>query len=71
MPGTSDLVLRRTLAADGRSRAFVNDQAVGVAVLRELGDLLVEVHGQHETGAAGSLAPTGRLLDSYGARWTP
>jgi DNA repair protein RecN (Recombination protein N) len=44
-----DLVLRRTVSADGRSRAFVNDQAVGVGVLRDLGALLVEVHGQHET----------------------
>ncbi|HEY2179687.1 MAG TPA: AAA family ATPase, partial [Caulobacteraceae bacterium] len=44
-----DLVLRRVLGADGRSRAFVNDQAVGVGVLRELGEALVEVHGQHET----------------------
>ena len=44
-----DLVLRRTLGADGRSRAFVNDQATSVGVLREIGDLLVEVHGQHET----------------------
>ena len=35
--------------ADGRSRAFVNDQATGVAVLRDLGALLLEVHGQHET----------------------
>jgi DNA repair protein RecN (Recombination protein N) len=44
-----DLVLRRVLGADGRSRAFVNDQAVGLAVLRELSALLVEIHGQHET----------------------
>jgi len=32
-----DLVLRRVLGADGRSRAFVNDQATGVGVLRDLG----------------------------------
>ena len=42
-------MLRRTLAADGRSRAFVNDQPASVGVLRELGALLLEVHGQHET----------------------
>ncbi|MHB8529150.1 MAG: DNA repair protein RecN [Caulobacteraceae bacterium] len=61
-----DLVLRRSLAADGRSRAFVNDQPTGVGVLRELGDLLIEVHGQHET--VGLLDPrTHRpLLDSWG-----
>ncbi len=44
-----DLVLRRTLSADGRSRAFVNDQATGVGVLKELGEALLGVHGQHET----------------------
>jgi len=44
-----DLVMRRALSADGRSRAFVNDQPVGVALLRDLGALLAEVHGQHET----------------------
>ena len=44
-----ELILRRTLGADGRSRAFVNDQPAGVAALREIGQALVEVHGQHET----------------------
>ncbi len=39
------LILRRTLTADGKSRAFVNDQPVGVAVLREIGDALVEIEG--------------------------
>ena len=61
-----DLVLRRTLAADGRSRAFVNDQPTGVAVLRDLGALLMETHGQHET--VGLLDPrTHRgVLDAFG-----
>ena len=48
-PHDQDLVLRRVIGADGRSRAFVNDQPVGIGVLRDLGALLVEVHGQHET----------------------
>ena len=62
---SEDLVLRRTIATDGRSRAFVNDQAISVGVLRELGALLLEVHGQHD--AVGLLDPrTHRaLLDSY------
>jgi len=61
-----DLVLRRQLSADGRSRAFVNDQATGVGVLRDLGALLLEVHGQHET--VGLLDPRThrRLLDAFG-----
>jgi DNA repair protein RecN (Recombination protein N) len=61
-----DLVLRRQLSADGRSRAFVNDQAASVGVLRDLGAMLLEVHGQHET--VGLLdAKTHRIqLDAFG-----
>src|SRR5262249_19361691 len=42
------IVLRRLLAADGRSRAFVNDEPSSVGLLRELGDSLVEIQGQSE-----------------------
>jgi DNA repair protein RecN (Recombination protein N) len=42
------LILRRTLSADGRSRAYVNDQAIGIALLRQLGDALTEVIGHGE-----------------------
>ena len=64
-PG-EDLVLRRVLAADGRSRAFVNDQAVGVGVLKELGSLLIEVHGQHETVGLLDARTHRPLLDAFG-----
>ena len=60
-----DLVLRRQVSADGRSRAFVNDQAVSVAVLRELGDMLIEVHGQHETVGLLDSRTHRPLLDLY------
>ncbi len=40
------LLLRRSVDANGRSRAFVNDQPVGVQLLRQIGDLLVEIEGQ-------------------------
>ena len=61
-----DLVLRRVLSADGRSRAFVNDQATGVGVLKELGEALLEVHGQHETvGLLDGRTHRG-ILDAYG-----
>lgn len=43
------LLLRRVLAADGRSRAYVNDQPVSVGLLRKVGDELVEIHGQFES----------------------
>ncbi len=61
-----ELVLRRVLAADGRSRAFVNDQPVSGGLLRRLAELLVEVHGQHEQQALLDPASQRRLLDAYG-----
>ena len=59
------LVIRRILKADGGSRAFVNDQSASVALLRELGPMLVEIHGQHDD--RGLLNPRGHraLLDSF------
>jgi DNA repair protein RecN (Recombination protein N) len=61
-----DLVLRRQLSADGRSRAFVNDQPASIGVLRELGALLVEVHGQHETVGLLDARTHRPLLDAFG-----
>jgi DNA repair protein RecN (Recombination protein N) len=64
-PG-EDLVLRRQLSADGRSRAFVNDQATSVGVLRDLGAMLIEVHGQHETVGLLDARTHRPLLDAFG-----
>jgi DNA repair protein RecN (Recombination protein N) len=60
------LVIRRIVRADGGSRASVNDQSVSVALLRELGAGLVEIHGQHDD--RGLLNPRGHrgLLDTFG-----
>ena len=59
------LLIRRTLKADGGSRAFLNDQPCSAALLREVGTYLVEIHGQHDD--RGLLAPAGHraLLDAY------
>ncbi|HEX8379457.1 MAG TPA: AAA family ATPase, partial [Allosphingosinicella sp.] len=59
------LVVRRIIRADGGSRALVNDQSASVAFLRELGAMLVEVHGQHDD--RGLLNPRGHrdLLDTF------
>ena len=62
-----DLVLRRSLSADGRSRAFVNDQATGVGVLKEVGEALLEVHGQHETVGLLDSRTHRPMLDAFGA----
>ncbi|OHB34874.1 MAG: DNA repair protein RecN, partial [Phenylobacterium sp. RIFCSPHIGHO2_01_FULL_70_10] len=68
---SEDLILRRTVSADGRSRAFVNDQATSVGVLRELGGLLIEVHGQHETVGLLDSRTHRPLLDAYGQLSAP
>jgi DNA repair protein RecN (Recombination protein N) len=47
-PGDGQLVIKRELARSGRHRAFVNDGAATVGLLEQLGELLVELHGQHE-----------------------
>ena len=59
------IVLRRLLATDGRSRAFVNDAPSSVGLLRELGDSLVEIQGQFEQ--RGLLDPTNHrtILDTF------
>ena len=60
------LIIRRQLKADGGSRAFINDQPASAGLLRELGALLVEIHGQHDD--RGLINPRGHraLLDSFG-----
>ncbi len=60
------LVLRRILNERGRSRAFVNDQPISVALLRRLGETLVEVHGQFETHGLLDPATHVRYVDVYG-----
>src|SRR2546423_36418 len=59
------LILRRVQLADGRTRAFVNDQPVSVQVLKSLGTALVEIHGQHDERALVDVATHRRLLDAY------
>lgn len=57
--------LRRTLRADGGSRAWINGRAATVAQLAELAGLLVEIHGQHEQQALLSRATQTSLLDAH------
>ncbi|MDI3307751.1 MAG: DNA repair protein RecN [Acetobacteraceae bacterium] len=60
------LVLRRVVQADGRSRAFVNDQPVAVALLRRLAATLVEVQGQHDQVGLADPSTHAGLLDAFG-----
>src|SRR5579863_7648091 len=59
------LIVRRVQFADGRTRAFVNDQPVSVQVLRALGAALVEIHGQHDERAFVDASTHRALLDAY------
>jgi len=60
------LVIRRQVKPDGGSRAFINDQPASAGTLRELGAMLVEIHGQHDD--RGLLNPRGHraMLDNFG-----
>lgn len=59
------LIIKRSVKADGGSRAFVNDQPCSATLLRELGSKLIEIHGQHDD--RGLINPSGHraLLDIY------
>ena len=59
------LIVRRTVSPDGRSRAWVNDQAVGVGLLKRLGEELVEVHGQFDTHGLLNPQTHRGVLDAY------
>ena len=61
------VILRRVQFADGRTRAFVNDQPVSVQALKALGAALVEIHGQHDERALIDAATHRTLLDAFGA----
>ncbi|MGE3145660.1 MAG: DNA repair protein RecN [Pseudorhodoplanes sp.] len=63
--GDEALILRRVQLADGKTRAFVNDQPVSVQVLKSLGAALVEIHGQHDDRALVDAATHRNLLDAY------
>ncbi|MDO9461150.1 MAG: DNA repair protein RecN [Alphaproteobacteria bacterium] len=63
---TDGIILRRVIGADGRSRAFVNDQAISIGLLRTVGDLLIEVHGQNDDRGLLNTSGHRALLDAFG-----
>jgi DNA repair protein RecN (Recombination protein N) len=68
---SGDLILRRVQLADGRTRAFVNDQPVSVQMLRALGKTLVEIHGQHDDRALVEPMVHRQLVDAFGGLTVP
>lgn len=61
-----DIILKRVQSADGRARVFVNDTPASVGLMRSLGALLVEIHGQHDDRALVDPAAHRLILDAYG-----
>jgi DNA repair protein RecN (Recombination protein N) len=66
MNAEGQLVIRRTVGTDGRSRGFVNDQPVSAGLLRRLAETLIEIHGQFETHGLFDQSTHRLLLDAYG-----
>ncbi len=62
---TGEMILRRVQLSDGRTRAFINDQAISVQTLKAIGSALVEIHGQHDERALVDAATHRRLLDAF------
>jgi len=62
---TGEMILRRVQFADGRTRAFINDQAISVQTLKAVGAALVEIHGQHDERALVDASTHRRLLDAF------
>lgn len=66
LEGEDCLILRRIQYDDGRTKAFINDRPVSQALLRQLGRMLVEIHGQHDDRALLDPATHRHLLDQFG-----
>ena len=62
---TGEMILRRVQFADGRTRAFINDQSISVQTLKAVGAALVEIHGQHDERALVDAATHRQLLDAF------
>ena len=60
-----DLIFRRVQSADGRTKAYINDQAISVQMMRQIGQLLVEIHGQHDDRALVDTDAHRTLLDAF------
>src|SRR5215831_7229531 len=61
-----ELSIRRVVGADGRSRAYLNGQSVPIQQLREVGSILIDIHGQHEFQSLTRNVAQRELLDGYG-----
>jgi len=58
-------VIRREISPGGKSRAFINDTPVTLEVMKRIGNLLMDIHSQHETLPTGQQSFQLRLIDAY------
>jgi len=63
----NECILRRRVSKDGRSRAYINSTPVNLQLIRELGEMLIDIHGQHEHQSMMKPAVQRQLLDDYAA----
>src|SRR6201989_1203521 len=61
----AEMILRRVQLADGRTRAYINDQSISVQTLKAIGAALVEIHGQHDERALVDTSTHRQLLDAF------
>ncbi len=66
IPDDEDVILRRVQFADGKTRAFINDQPVSASLLQKVGSQIVEIHGQHDDRALVDMATHRAALDAFG-----
>lgn len=66
LPASNQLLIRRSLQSDGKSRAYINDVPVTVATLKTIGEQLVEIHGQHDQRTLQDMVLHRQMLDDYG-----
>jgi DNA repair protein RecN (Recombination protein N) len=67
VPENENLILRREADSQGKSRAFVNDTPVSISALQNIGEFLVDVHGQHEHQSLIKTSHQRQLLDRFGS----
>jgi len=60
-----ECILRRRIAKDGRSRAYINSTPVNLQIIRELAEMLIDIHGQHEHQSIMKSSVQRQLLDDY------
>ncbi|MBL4822282.1 MAG: DNA repair protein RecN [Colwellia sp.] len=65
LESTSECILRRVISAEGRSRAYINGSQVPLVQLKEIGQLLINIHGQHDHQLIVKSSQQCKLVDEY------